>query len=64
MDNARINMGDSIEKLVISRGYGCIYLLPYSELNPIEQFWSVVKSKLKREKLLYSETLNIRTSDA
>ncbi|ORX59497.1 hypothetical protein DM01DRAFT_1399007, partial [Hesseltinella vesiculosa] len=27
------------------------------ELNPIEQFWSVVKSKVKRHKLLETETL-------
>ncbi|KAG2208080.1 hypothetical protein INT47_010442 [Mucor saturninus] len=44
-------------KFIESRGYGCVYLPPYSpDLNPIEQFWSVVKSKLKREKLLEAET--------
>ena len=65
MDNAPIHTADSIERLIVSRGYGCIYLPPYSpELNPIEQFWSVVKSKLKREKLLETETLNTRIAEA
>jgi hypothetical protein len=51
MDNAPIHTSKDIERYITSRGYGCIYLPPYSpELNPIEQFWSVVKSKLKREK--------------
>lgn len=32
--------------------YDFIYLPPYpSELNPIEQFWSIVKSNLKRKKV-------------
>lgn len=40
-----------IQKFIKQRGYGCIYLPPYSpELNPIEQFWSVWKSKLKKRK--------------
>ena len=47
MDNASIHISDQIEKLIVSRGYGCVYLSPYSpELNPIEQFWFVVKSSV------------------
>lgn len=47
MYNAPIHINEDIRKYVESRGYGCVYLPPYSpELNPIEQFWSVVKSKL------------------
>jgi transposase len=34
------------------------------ELNPIEQLWSIVKSKLKRTKLLDKETLSTRIADA
>ena len=64
MNNASIHISDQIEKLIVSRGYGCVYLSPYSpELNPIEQFWSVVKSKVKREKLLKEETLTSRIVD-
>lgn len=47
------------------RGYKIMYLPAYSpELNPIEQFWSIVKSKLKRTKLLDKETLSTRIADA
>ncbi|KAG1038350.1 hypothetical protein G6F43_012702 [Rhizopus delemar] len=65
MDNAPIHTSKDIERYITSRGYGCIYLPPYSpELNPIEQFWSVVKSKLKREKLLEKETISSRIKEA
>jgi hypothetical protein len=65
MDNAPIHTAADIEKLLVSRGYGCVYLPPYSPgLNPIEQIWSVVKSKHKRERLLETENLNSRIADA
>ncbi|KAG1142732.1 hypothetical protein G6F37_007597 [Rhizopus arrhizus] len=49
-DNAPIHTSKDIECYITSRSYGCIYLPPSSlELNPIEQFWSVVESKLKRK---------------
>ncbi|KAG0747073.1 hypothetical protein G6F57_001098 [Rhizopus arrhizus] len=57
-NNAPIYTHEDIQKHIESRSYGCVYLPPYSpELNPIEQFWSVCKSKLKREQLLDEETL-------
>ncbi|CEP10482.1 hypothetical protein, partial, partial [Parasitella parasitica] len=44
MDNAPIHSSIDMGKYIHSRGYRCVYLPPYSpELNPIEQFWSVVK---------------------
>ena len=65
MDNVPIHTHEDIARYIVNRGYGCVYLPPYSpELNPIEQFWSVVKSKLKREKRLQKETLTSRISDA
>ncbi|KAG1147090.1 hypothetical protein G6F37_009566 [Rhizopus arrhizus] len=65
MDNAPIHTSVDIAKYVESRGYRCVYLPSYSpELNPIEQFWSVVKSKVKRNKLLETETLMTRISEA
>ncbi|OAD79497.1 hypothetical protein PHYBLDRAFT_58545 [Phycomyces blakesleeanus NRRL 1555(-)] len=65
MDNAPIHKHGDIQLYIEGRGYGCVYLLPYlPELNSIEQFWSVVKSKLKREALLEEETLTSRISDA
>lgn len=65
MDNAPIHNSVQIERLVVCRGYGCVYLSPYSpELNSIEQFWSVVKSRMKRERMLSEETLTLRVNDA
>ncbi|KAG1207763.1 hypothetical protein G6F35_010953 [Rhizopus arrhizus] len=65
MDNAPIHTHEDIQKHIESRGYGCVYLSPYSpELNPIEQFWSVCKSKLKREQLLDEEAPTTRIADA
>lgn len=64
MDNASVHTNNYIQQYIEGRGYGCIYLPPYSpELNPIEQFWSVYKSKLKRETLLDKETLTSRMQD-
>ncbi|KAG1137149.1 hypothetical protein G6F37_011656 [Rhizopus arrhizus] len=43
MNNTPIHKNADIEKEVNRWGYGCVYLSPYSlELNPIEQFWSVL----------------------
>ncbi|KAI8878314.1 hypothetical protein K501DRAFT_196105 [Backusella circina FSU 941] len=42
-----------------------MYLPPYSpELNPIEQFWAILKGKLKRHKLLTEEKLSDRIAEA
>lgn len=58
MDNAPIHTNKIIRSIIEERGYRCLYLPPYSpELNPIEQFWSVVKSGVKREFVLKKDTL-------
>ncbi|CEP19424.1 hypothetical protein [Parasitella parasitica] len=65
MDNSRIRK--EIQDLLDERNrdYKCVYLPPYSpELNPIEQFWALVKHKIKREKLKDTETLQERIIDA
>jgi hypothetical protein len=65
MDKAPIHKNADIEKEINRWRYGCVYLPPYyPELNPIEQFWSVCKSKMKREELLQEETLSSRIRDA
>ncbi|KAG0848086.1 hypothetical protein G6F17_011958 [Rhizopus arrhizus] len=49
MDNAPIHK--EIEDILNERNkdYKCVYLPPYSpELNPIEQFWALVKRKIRR----------------
>lgn len=63
-DNAPIHKNKDIRIYIEGRWNRCVYLPPYSpELNPIEQFWSIVKSKLKRVALL-EETLSTRISDS
>ncbi|KAG1137106.1 hypothetical protein G6F37_011480 [Rhizopus arrhizus] len=62
MDNAPIHTNENIKKYIEYRGYKCVYLPTYSpELNPIEQFWAVAKSKVKRyrfcKKMLYQREL-------
>lgn len=48
VDNAPIHTAAQIDEMIVARGYRSIYLPPYSpELNPIEQFWSIVKNKVK-----------------
>ncbi|KAL1927000.1 hypothetical protein VTP01DRAFT_5330 [Rhizomucor pusillus] len=65
MDNAPIHKADDISKCIESRGYRSVYLPSYApELNPIEQFWSVVKSKVKRNRFLENETLMSRIREA
>jgi transposase len=64
MDNAPIHKNADIRKYNEQRGYDCVYLPVYSpELNPIEQFWSICKSKFKREGLLQEEILSSRIGD-
>ncbi|KAI8890165.1 hypothetical protein K501DRAFT_169331, partial [Backusella circina FSU 941] len=47
------------------RDYSYIFLPPYSpEFNPIEQFWSVTKSKIRRVKMLNGEALQDRITEA
>lgn len=61
MDNAPINVPSITDPSITKRGYVPVYLPLYSpELNPIEQFWSAVKSKVKRHLLKDTETLTTR----
>lgn len=61
MDNAPIHVPSMINPLIEKRGYIPVYLPSYSpELNPIEDFWSIVKSKVKRHALKDTETLTGR----
>lgn len=68
MDNAPIHVPEIIDPIIIQRGYTPVYLPPYSpELNLIEQFWSIIKTKVRRTKLSDIETLTARiveTSEA
>jgi hypothetical protein len=63
MDYAHIHSSTDIRKYIHSRGYQCIYLPLYSQLNTIEQFCSVVKNKVKRNKFLEKESLMTMISE-
>ncbi|KAG1328514.1 hypothetical protein G6F62_008114 [Rhizopus arrhizus] len=65
MDNAPIHTADEISEMITERGYRCAYLPPYSpELNPIENFWSIVKNKVKRSTFDDTSDLITRTTEA
>jgi transposase len=65
MDNAPIHTADEIEEIISKRGYRSIYLPPYSpELNPIENFWSTMKSYVKRTKFNGTDDLKMRVAEA
>lgn len=58
MDNASIHKSKPMIRKIEARGYRVTYIPPYSpDLNPIEQFWVLVKGKMKRHRLMKEETL-------
>ncbi|KAG1040302.1 hypothetical protein G6F43_012308 [Rhizopus delemar] len=65
MDNASIRKSKPMFRKVESKGYKVMYLPPHSpELNPIEQFWAIVKGKMKRGRLTSEENLSNKIGDA
>ncbi|GAA5809628.1 hypothetical protein MFLAVUS_003040 [Mucor flavus] len=63
IDNAPIHLSSEVNHTMENRNkdYKCVYLPPYSpELNPIEQFWAIVK----RNQLTEPETLAQRVTEA
>lgn len=49
LDNAKIHQGEMVREVIEKAGAKLIYLSPYSpEFSPIEQFWSKVKSSLRK----------------
>lgn len=65
LDNCTIHKSHPMRRKIESRGYKIMFLPPYSpELNPIEQFWSLVKGKLKRSRFMTEENLSGRIADA
>ena len=49
MDNAKIHQGEMVRKFIEQAGATLLYLSPYSpEFSPIENFWSKVKSILRK----------------
>ncbi|KAG2199315.1 hypothetical protein INT47_012949 [Mucor saturninus] len=65
MDNAPIHKPFAIKALIEERGYKYVYLPPYSPfLNPIEEFWSKVKSGIKRNPLDTGDLLTPRIMES
>lgn len=65
MDNAPIHTSHEITRMIEARGYRAIYLPPYSpELNPIENFWSILKGTVKRGIFADTEDLKTRIAEA
>ncbi len=51
MDNCRTHHAKIVTERLKALGIDTLFLPPYSpELNPIEEGWSVIKTKLKRKK--------------
>jgi len=49
MDNARFHRKKQLHALVSANGHLLLFLPPYSpELNPIEKYWGVLKTKMKK----------------
>jgi transposase len=61
MDNCSIHKNKYLQRKTLRRGYNIMYLPSYSpELNPIENFWSLVKGKMKRVFFAVGETMTSR----
>ena len=56
MDNYSIHKGQKIKDIIENRGCRILFLPPYSpDLNPIENLWAVIKSRIKKLKQSYSD---------
>lgn len=65
MDNAPIDTWQNITNMIEARGYRAIYLPSYSpELNPIENFWPILKGAVKRSVFQEAEDLKTRITKA
>jgi transposase len=59
MDNASFHHSEQIEQLCVNAGVKLVYLPPYSpDLNPIEEFFTELKSFIKRNWEYYKEHPN------
>jgi hypothetical protein len=64
MDNCTIHKLHPMIRKIESRGYRVMYFPHYSpELNLIEQFWALVKGKMKLRGLMNEENLSQRIAD-
>jgi hypothetical protein len=65
MDNAPIHSAQKVEEKLTEAGHYCVFLPPYSPfLNPIEEFWSKLKSAVKRDRLNEDSLLSDKLREA
>lgn len=63
MDNISNKYRPLVQKIE-SKGYKVVHLPAYPpELNPIKQFWAIVKGEMKRSRLMNEENLSSRIRD-
>jgi isftu1 transposase len=49
MDNASFHKSDKTRLIIEQHGHQLLFLPAYSpDLNPIEQYWAIIKSKIKK----------------
>lgn len=49
MDNARFHKSDKTRQMIEAHGHRLLFLPAYSpNLNPIEQYWAILKAKIKK----------------
>ncbi|KAG1464724.1 hypothetical protein G6F56_005024 [Rhizopus delemar] len=65
MDNAPVHNSKEIGEYINSRGYQYIYLPSHPDnLNPMKQFWSLVKSNVKRSRFSGDDTIMTRIKES
>ena len=49
MDNASFHKSEDTRNIIKENGHQLLFLPPYSpDLNPIENYWAILKGKLKK----------------
>lgn len=56
MDNASFHKSDKTQQIIEQYGHRLLFLPAYSpDLNPIEQYWAIIKAKIKKSISAYSD---------
>lgn len=56
MDNASFHKSNKTKEIIENNGHRLLFLPAYSpDLNPIENYWAIIKAKIKKVISNYSE---------
>lgn len=56
MDNASFHKSDETKEIIENNGHRLLFLPTYSpDLNPIENYWAIIKAKIKKVIANYNE---------